>query len=263
MIVKFFQWDQPRNVFCSIEDIKAQDMVVVDHQWGTYLAQVLIPDKAIEQQEASGTVIRKATAQDREIVLNNEQKKNELLSEVKANTREHGLPMKIIDLQISLDGGSIIVAFLADGRVDFRNMVKDFSIKIQKTVRFQQVGSRDEARRVGGFGICGRELCCRKFPGSLKSISTDMARGQLISHRGSDRISGVCGRLMCCLSFEAKQYQELLTGMPLRGQLVTLKGKEKNGTAEVLDVNALKQTLRVKMEDGSILEIEKDEIKAG
>lgn len=260
MIVKFFQWDQPRNVFCGIEDIKAQDMVVIEHQWGTFLAQVLIPDKTIEQQETLGTIVRKAAAQDREIVLNNEQKKKELLLKVKASTKKHRLPMKIIDLQISLDGGSIIIAFLADGRVDFRNVVKDLSAKIQKTVRFQQVGSRDEARRVGGFGICGRELCCRKFPGSLQSISTDMARQQLISHRGSDRISGVCGRLMCCLSFEAKQYQELLAGMPQKGQTVMLKGGERNRKAEVFDVNALKQTLRVRMEDGNILEIGRDEI---
>lgn len=260
MIVKFFQWDQPKNVYCSIKDIQAKDMVVVQHEWGIYLAEVLIPDKSIEQQEPSGTVTRKATAQDREMVLNSQQKKQELLSDVKDKARQHDLPMKIIDLQLSLDGGSMVVAFLADGRIDFRNIVKELSAKLQKTVRFQQVGSRDEARRTGGYGICGRELCCRKFPGSLKSISTDMARDQLISHRGSDRISGVCGRLMCCLSFEAQQYQQLLSGMPHKGQVVSIKGRKDREEAEVIDVNALKQTVRVRLEDGNILEIGRDEV---
>jgi cell fate regulator YaaT (PSP1 superfamily) len=260
MIVRFFQWDQPKNVYCGIKDINAGDMVVVSHEWGIFVAQVLIPNKTIEEQEPSGTVSRKASAQDREIVLNNKQRQKDLLLQVKEKAREHKLPMKIVDLHLSLDGGSVVVAFLADGRIDFRTIVKDLSAKFQKTVRFQQIGSRDEARRVGGYGICGRELCCRKFPGSLKSISTDMAREQLISHRGSDRISGVCGRLMCCLSFEASQYQELLQGMPEKGQVVVLKNGGKR--ARVLEVSALKQKIRAELEDGTILEIDKKDIKS-
>jgi cell fate regulator YaaT (PSP1 superfamily) len=209
MIVKFFNWDQPKNVFSDIKDLKNSDTVVVNHKWGgSFLAEVLVPDKSIENEEPVGQVIRKATSQDREIVLNNASREKEKLKEIKKEIRDKEIPMKVIEVRTSLDGGCMLIVFAADGRVDFRNLVRDFSNKYQKIVRFQQIGSRDEARNVGGYGICGREMCCRKFPGILKSISTDMAKKQMIAHRGSERLSGLCGRLMCCLAFEADLYKD-------------------------------------------------------
>lgn len=209
MIVKFFHWDQPKNIFCGLQGIQNNDKVVVEHDWGgIFLADVLITDKNIEGEEAVGKVTRKALAQDREIILNNQEKENVLLKDVKKEVRRLEMPMKVVDVKISIDAGCLVVFFTAEGRIDFRGLVRDFSKKHHKTVRFQQIGSRDEARRIGGYGICGKEICCKKFPGSLKSISTEMARNQSISHRGSDRLSGVCGRLMCCLAFEADQYKK-------------------------------------------------------
>jgi len=249
MIIRFFQWDQPRNAVCSLDGIKGKDKVVVEHDWGTFVAEVLIKDKNLEGDDLMGKVLRKATPQDLEIVLNNRPKEKEMLLEAKKEAREQDIPMKIIDVRISLDGSCAVISFVADGRVDFRKLVKSLSATFGKSIRLQQIGSRDEARMTGGYGICGRELCCKKFPGSLTSISTDMARCQFISHRGSDRISGLCGRLMCCLSFEAQQYQKLLKNMPAKGDLVVVEGKK--GT--VVDLQALSQKVKVELEDGTFV----------
>lgn len=209
MIVRFFNWDQPKNVFSDIKDLRSSDTVVVDHKWGgSFLAEVLVPNKNIENDEPVGRVIRKATAQDREIIMNNREKEAQWRMEIRKEIREREVPMKVIEVKTSIDGGCMLIVFAADGRIDFRGLVKDFSNKYQKIVRFQQIGSRDEARNAGGYGICGKEVCCKKFPGSLKSISTEMAKKQMIAHRGSERLSGLCGRLMCCLAFEADLYED-------------------------------------------------------
>ncbi|HHX58311.1 MAG TPA: hypothetical protein GX706_00890, partial [Candidatus Moranbacteria bacterium] len=139
------------------------------------------------------------------------------------------------------------------GRVDFRFLVKELSSLLGKSVRLQQIGSRDEARKCGGCGICGMELCCVKFSGGLKSISTDMARCQMIVHRGSERISGLCGRLKCCLAYEAEQYQELLKELPELGSVVKLKGG-KEGT--VIEAQALAQKIKVVLKDGSYVVVD-------
>jgi cell fate regulator YaaT (PSP1 superfamily) len=149
------------------------------------------------------------------------------------------------------------LAFVSDGRIDFRNLVKEIAIKFKKTIRMQQIGSRDEARNAGGYGICGRELCCVKFGGNMQSITTDMARCQQIFHRGSERISGLCGRLMCCLAYEAQQYKEMLKGMPeLHSVVETPEGK---GT--VVEINAILQEVKVKLENGKYVSIKKEDLK--
>ena len=257
MIVRFFDWDQPKNVTCSLADIKSGETVLVEHEWGTFLAKVLIPNKSIEGEEIVGKAIRRADSADEETTGKNKQKEDVILDEAKKQTRELDVPMKVIDVRLSLDGSCVVVAFVADGRVDFRKLVKSLSAKLGKSIRLQQIGSRDEARRCGGYGICGRELCCKKFPGSLKSISTEMARCQLIAHRGSDRISGLCGRLMCCLSFEAEQYQEMLSQMPERGTEVNVEGKK----GKVIDLVVMTKKVRVELEDGTIVTADVDELK--
>ncbi len=214
---------------------------MVNHDWGVFLAEVLIVDKSLEGESPVGIIVRKATAQDRRQVLGAEKIKKELFKKIKSEVRNFELPMKISSLDMSLDGNCLVVAFTADGRVDFRELVRSLSEKTGKSIRFQQIGSRDEARRMGGYGICGREVCCRKFRGSLKGITTDMARSQLIYHRGAERISGICGRLMCCLQFEADQYQEILKKMPAVGEEVEL-GKKKG---KVVGLNVWKKKLEL------------------
>ena len=121
----------------------------------------------------------------------------------------------------------------------------------------QQIGSRDEARKLGGFGICGRELCCVSFPGIIPSITTDMARIQQISHRGIDRISGLCGRLMCCLAYESKQYRELLEGMPEIYSVINTK----EGKGTVIEINVINQEVKVKIGSGKYVIIKKEDLK--
>lgn len=257
MIVRFFEWDQPRNVTGSLEGIREKDKVVVGHEWGTFVAEVLIVEKNIEGSEEPGKVIRKANPQDMEMILNNRPKEEEIIVAAKKEARTLNIFMKITDAKISLDGRCVVISFVADGRVDFRELVKNLSVVYGKSIRLQQIGSRDEARVAGGYGICGRELCCRKFPGSLTSISTEMARCQLISHRGSDRISGLCGRLMCCLSFEAKQYQEMLEGMPQKGAGVVVDGKR----GFVIDLQVMLKKVKVKLDDGTIIVVDNKDVK--
>jgi len=252
MIVRLFDWDQPRNVKNFLDGIKDNDLIVVDHEWGVFLAEVLVSDKNIEGEPLVGTVIRKATVQDRRQLLGAEKIKKKLVKKIKSEVRKADLPMKISALDISVDGNCLVVSFTADGRVDFRELVRGLSEKLGKTIRFQQIGSRDEARRIGGYGICGREICCKKFRGNLKGITTDMARSQLIYHRGSERISGICGRLMCCLQFEADQYQEVLKIMPSKGEKIEAKGKK----GSVVGLNVLEKKVKIELEDGSVMEVD-------
>lgn len=255
-IVRFFEWDQPKSVF-SEKQLKKGDKVVVEHEWGTFLAEVLSSTRK-ETGEKDGRLIRLANSFDLETTEDNKKKEAEILNLAKTKAREMELSMKLIDSKVSLDGSCVVIAFVADGRVDFRFLVKELSFFLGKSVRLQQIGSRDEARKCGGCGICGLELCCVKFSGCLKSISTDMARCQMIVHRGSERISGLCGRLKCCLAYEADQYQEALKTLPGVGALVKLKdGKE--GT--VVEVQALAQRVKIELKDNSYITVEAKELK--
>ena len=164
--------------------------------------------------------------------------------------------MKLVDIRVSIDGSGILVVFAAEGRVDFRELVRNLSCIFHRSIKMHQIGSRDEARKIGGCGICGRELCCMRFPGNLPSITTEMARIQKISHRGSERISGACGRLMCCLVYEAEQYREMLEGMPEINSFV----KTKQGKGEVIEINAIKQEIGVRLENGDVIKIKKEEL---
>jgi cell fate regulator YaaT (PSP1 superfamily) len=257
MIVKFFEWDQPKNVDSKIENLKNGDLITVNHEWGgTYLAEILIVDQDIEKEELVGEVLGLATEEELEKIEKNKTLESKILIEIKKKVRDLKLEMKIFEVKLSLDEKCLVVAFVAEGRVDFRNIVRELSSKYQKIVRFQQIGSRDEARQIGGYGICGREICCRKFPGCLKSITTEMARCQMVSHRGTERISGSCGRLMCCLGFEADQYQELLNDLPKRGDKIKYKGEE----AEVIDLNPISQEIRIRKKDQSYLSIRKEDL---
>ena len=123
--------------------------------------------------------------------------------------------------------------------------------------RFWNIGSRDEARKLGGYGICGRRLCCVNFKGSIQSISTDMARVQQIAHRGTERISGLCGRLMCCLAYEAQQYRKMLDGMPETYSVVDTK----EGKGTVIEVNAVTQEIKVKLTTGKYVTLKKEDLK--
>jgi cell fate regulator YaaT (PSP1 superfamily) len=149
--------------------------------------------------------------------------------------------MKVVDAHFSFDGGRLIFPFIADGRVDFRQLVKDLTHHFQKSIRLQQIGIRDEAKITGDFGSCGRQLCCKTHLKSLVSITSELAEVQQIAHRGSERLSGQCGRLRCCLAYEGKNYEELASNLPAIGSTI----KTPQGKGEVIGWHTLKQTVDV------------------
>ncbi len=252
-LVNLYSWENSR--LCSSEvELKKEDQVILEGEFGNDLGVVL---GEIDTKEECQPIVRVATSRDIEAYKKNEEKKEEILKVCKSEIKRLDLKMKLIDGRIGLDGSNVVIVFTAEERVDFRELVKNLARIFHRSVRMLQIGSRDEARRLGDCGICGRELCCVKFPGNIPSISTEMARVQQVANRGSDRISGVCGRLMCCLSYEAKQYQEMLQGMPEVGSIV----RTKEGKAEVLELDAVKQEIKIKTEKGQIKFIKKEEIR--
>ncbi len=254
-LVKVYSWESS-HLCCGEIELKCGDKVVVkkeefQNEIGT------IEVVGIETKDRPRCAIaRKATDKDIEVFEKNEEKKKEILSTCKEEIKRLGLEMKLVDARISLDSSNVVIAFTAEERVDFRELVKNLSKIFRRSVRMHQIGSRDEARNLGGCGVCGRCLCCRRFAGNLPSISIDMARVQQIAHRGNERISGICGRLMCCLSYEAKQYQELIVGMPeLYSSVKTPEGK-----GSVIELNPLAQEVKVKLTDGKYVTFKKDDI---
>ncbi len=258
VLVSIYSWENPRVCEAGSFEVEKNSKVIVSLESGNefgIITEVNIP-KADAAVTAVEKIIRLATERDCEIYEKYEKEKNEFLKACHLEVKKQNLPMKIIDARISLDGKQITFVFTADGRVDFRELVKNISKETKRGVRMQQIGSRDEARKLGGYGICGRELCCVKFPGSIPSITTDMAKVQQIASRGSERISGLCGRLMCCLAYEAEQYRSLLEGMPEMYSVV----ETKEGRGTVIEINVATQEVKVKVESGKYVILKKTEL---
>ena len=255
VLVSIYSWETPRIIDAGSFDVKKGSQVIVSLESGNELG-VVSDAQVASSRDISEKVIRLATTHDAEIFEKYEKEKEEFLKFCHKEVKKQKLPMKIIDARISLDGKQITFVFTADIRVDFRELVKNISKESKRGVRMQQIGSRDEARKLGGYGICGREVCCVKFPGSIPSITTDMAKVQQIAHRGSDRISGLCGRLMCCLAYEAEQYRSLLAGMPELYSVVNTK----EGRGTVIEVNAGTQEIKVKVESGKYVILKREDL---
>lgn len=257
VLVRIYPWENPKLYF-SDGELSKGEMVIVSGQFSNELGVVESSKlSASSDGENPEKILRVATKRDKEVFEEYEKQKESLLDRCKEIIKEFELEMKVTDARISLDGKQIIFVFTADGRVDFRELVKELSREFKKAIRMQQIGTRDEARNLGGFGICGRDLCCVKFQGNIQSITTEMARVQQIAHRGTERISGLCGRLMCCLAYESEQYKEMLVGMPeLYSIIKTDKGK---GT--VIEINAVLGEVKVRLESGEYITLKKEELK--
>ena len=252
ILVSLYAWEPPKLYACEAEVAKG-DRVIVETEHGNEVGIVDAADiKTGETPEHK--IVRIATRRDTEVFEERRKGKNKLLEVCKQEVKKLGLELKLVDVMASLDGKQIIFAFTADGRVDFRELVKNLSVQLKKAIRMQQVGSRDEARKLGGYGICGRELCCVRFKGNMQSITTDMARVQQIAQRGTERISGLCGRLMCCLAYEAEQYKKMLEGMPE----IYSKVETREGKGTVVEINAPLQEIKIKLESGKYITIKKE-----
>ncbi|KKQ79527.1 MAG: PSP1 domain protein [Candidatus Moranbacteria bacterium GW2011_GWD2_38_7] len=250
--VRVYSWEPARQCLSDLE-LSNGDQVVVKEDLCNEIG-IIEEGEGVRNDEKKTSIVRRATERDLDMFEKNKEKKVEILKLSKSEIKRLALNMKLVDVHISLDGSNAVILFTADERVDFRELVKNLSKIFHRSIRMHQVGSRDEARKLGGCGVCGRDLCCLRFPGSLPSISIDMARVQQVAHRGSERISGVCGRLMCCLSYEAAQYQQMLAGMPeLRSSVKTRDGK-----GEVIELNALTGDVKIRMVDGTIVVVKKE-----
>lgn len=255
VLVSIYSWENSK-LFLSSVDAEKGSQVIAPTEYGNELGTVVGADVQT-QDEPEQKIIRLATARDISAFDKYEKEKDRYLKICREEAKKSDLPIKALDARTNLDGRQTIFVFTADGRVDFRELVKVLSKELKRTIRMQQIGSRDEARKLGGYGICGRELCCVNFPGSIPSITTDMARIQQISHRGTERISGLCGRLMCCLAYEADQYKKLLEGMPELWSVVNTP----EGKGTVVEINAVNGEIKVKTENDKYLILKKSDIR--
>ena len=185
------------------------DKVIVETARGVEFGELVIPLRQVDEKDLVlplKQVIRQATAEDEQILENNRGKEKEAFQVCLKKIAEHRLPMKLVDVEYTFDGNKIIFSFTADGRVDFRDLVKDLASVFRTRIELRQIGVRDEAKMIGGVGSCGRILCCASFLGDFEPVSIRMAKDQKLSLNPT-KISGICGRLMCCLKYENEGYR--------------------------------------------------------
>lgn len=229
--------------------------VIVDTAMGDEFGEVVIPKKEVEDSEIAEPlkkVVRIASKKDEKMRLEYKAKEKDAFKTCLQKIEKHGLPMKLIDVEYKFDGTKLIFYFTAEGRIDFRELVKDLAAVFRTRIELRQIGVRDEVKRCGGNGICGRQLCCASFLNNFEIVSIKMAKEQNISLNPS-KISGNCGRLMCCLKYEQEVYEEKLKGLPKIGAIV----KTVDGTGEVTAVETLKEVVRVKFGDGEEVHFKK------
>ena len=239
-------------------ELDVGDQVVVQTTRGMELGKVVIAPRQVLASEISEPlkpVIRKAEAEDIESWKNLEAKEEEALIECGKMIARFELPMKLISAEYNLDNSRLTFYFSAEERVDFRKLVKELMGRFKTRVELRQVGPRDEAKLIGGFGRCGRPLCCASFLSEFDPISIKMAKEQDLPLNPM-KISGVCGRLMCCLAYESEQYRDMKERMPKAGQRVSTP----MGTASVVSSNPLKETVMVELESEATVELPLDDI---
>ena len=230
--------------------VKKGDKVIVETTQGEELAEVLIPNRYVEDEKIIAPLKKVVRiANNRDIKRYDECRKieKEAFDICKQKIKEHKLDMTLTEVECKFDNSKVIFYFTADGRIDFRDLVKDLAAIYRTRIEMRQIGVRDEVRRIGGNGVCGRELCCCTFLSDFETVSIKMAKEQNISLNPS-KISGNCGRLMCCLKYENEVYEDKLKRLPNVGAIV----KTEDGEGEVDGVETLKERVKVKFktEDG-------------
>ena len=239
-------------------ELKVGDRVVVETTRGPELGQVVIAPSQVLASEVTKPlkpVVRKADIEDVEQADKIKQKEDEALAECTELVAKLKLPMKVISAEYNLDGSRLTIFFSAEGRVDFRELVRELSHRLKVRVEMRQVGPRDEAKLLGGFGRCGRPLCCASFLSEFSPVSIRMAKEQELPLNPM-KISGICGRLLCCLGYEFEQYRIMREKMPKEGQRI----KTAMGVASVVGGNPLEGTVLVELEGGARVELSLDEV---
>lgn len=240
--VRFRQAGKIYNFSPADFQVKVGDHVIVETARGIEYGSVVqgirevADDKVIMPLKS---VIRIATEEDDKKAIENNEKEKKAFKICKEKIAKHGLEMKLIETEYTFDNNKVLFYFTADGRIDFRELVKDLAAVFRTRIELRQIGVRDEAKMVNGIGICGRPLCCATFLGDFHPVSIKMAKDQGLSLNPS-KISGSCGRLMCCLQYEQSSYEELIKNLPGEGDIIDTP----EGQGEVLSVSVLKQVIK-------------------
>ena len=229
-------------------NIQKDTYVVVETARGIEFGECVIGIKEISEKDIVAplkSVLRIATEEDINKHFKNKDKEKDAFDISLKKIQEHELTMKLIDVEYTFDNNKVIFYFTADGRVDFRELVKDLATIFKTRIELRQIGVRDEAKMLGGLGPCGRPMCCSTFLGDFASVSIKMAKEQNLSLNPT-KISGICGRLMCCLNYEQSTYEDIRKRMPKVGSIV----KTSEGTGEVFSNNTVKESVKVKLRKG-------------
>lgn len=238
--------NSPKSYYFSPgeEQFRTGDRVIVETARGQECGKVCQGNRKVSEEEITGSlkpVLRRATQKDLEKVEQNRKKEEEAFQIAKQKIAQHKLKMKLVEVEYAFDGSKILFFFTADGRVDFRDLVKDLAGVFHTRIELRQIGVRDESKMLGGIGICGQPFCCSRFLKDFQPVSIKMAKAQGLSLNPA-KISGSCGRLMCCLAYEQPAYEYLNSITPGVGSIVNTP----DGTGVVTEVNVISGVLRVR-----------------
>lgn len=239
--------------------VKKDEMVILENDDGEDIGIVAIPNRKISEEKLIAPlkkVLRIANPKDIKHYNECKEKEKEAFEYCNKKIKEMNLKMNLTDVECKIDNTKLLFFFTADGRIDFRELVKDLAARYKTRIELRQIGVRDEIKRLGGNGVCGRELCCCSFLSDFETVSIKMAKDQNLALNPS-KISGNCGRLMCCLKYEDEVYQEKLSRLPHVGAIV----KTPEGTGEVDSVETLAEILRVRFKDGDVYKYKKYNLK--
>lgn len=229
----------------DIDNIEKDDYVLVETEKGIQLGKIV--DSNLEPNNLTKElkkVVKKATKKDYDLYLKNVKDAEKILIDTRKKIEQEEIPMRLIDAMYTFDKKQLIFNFVADERVDFRDLVKYLASKYKTHIELHQIGVRDKAKEIGGIGQCGRMLCCKKFKSSMDGISINMAKNQNISLNPS-KINGNCGRLLCCLSYEDELYSELKKELPKINDVIEVDNKK----GKVIKVDLLKKQVLVNIDD--------------
>jgi len=241
-------------------DLNVGEYAVVETVRGIEMGEIIEAVKEIDESDlisALKPILRKATEQDLAAYEKNQNSIPEVMQVCGKYVREHALEMKLLSAEYTLDRSKLIIYFTAEGRVDFRELVKDLANAFKVRIELRQVGARDGAKFLGGIGPCGYLLCCNTFLGEFETVSIKMAKNQNLSLNPSN-ISGLCGKLLCCIRYEDDTYTEHRKGMPKYNSVVSTE----EGEARVLSTNLLDRTVKVETKDKNVFTYHVDELKA-
>lgn len=242
-------------------DLNVGDVCILQTERGREFGRVVSGPRMVERREIEGflgKVIRKATEEDFQQLKENEKREKEAFNFCFERIKERELPMKLTKVEYLFDGSKITFYFASEIRVDFRELVKDLAQEFKTRIELRQIGVRDEARMFGGFGPCGRPLCCATFLKGFQPVSMKMAKVQDLA-LNPVKLSGICGRLMCCLAYESGTYKEEKKKLPREGSKITVP----QGAGRIKSVNIIKKSVIVELEDGRKVEIPVEKLKSG